>query len=234
MKNKSSIGLILILLIFGYLFIPKIVSRLSLDQTIDSSRSIKPGYTALDFIKLNGEAKKVPDFLFLNQDSLYVSNEDYLGKVYVAEFFFSRCPSICPIMNKNMKIIYDRFGERDDFGIASFTIDPDHDTPSRLKKYAEGYVDQSGTWNFLTGRKQDVYNLANTGFNIFASINPAVAGGFEHQGYFALIDKQGFIRSRQDDFGNPIVYYMGIDQAGDIEQGVDQLLVDIEKLLNEK
>ena len=234
MKNKSSIGLILILLIFGYLFIPKIVSRLSLNQTIESSRSIKPGYTALDFIKLNGEAKKVPDFLFLNQDSLYVSNEDYLGKVYVAEFFFSRCPSICPIMNKNMKIIYDRFGERDDFGIASFTIDPDHDTPSRLKKYAEGYVDKPGTWNFLTGRKQDVYNLANSGFNIFASINPAVAGGFEHQGYFALIDKEGFIRSRQDDFGNPIVYYMGIDQEGDIEQGVDQLLVDIEKLLNEK
>ena len=234
MKNKSSIGLILILLIFGYLFIPKIVSRLSLNQTIESSRSIKPGYTALDFIELNGEARKVPDFLFLNQDSLYVSNEDYLGKVYVAEFFFSRCPSICPIMNKNMKIIYDRFGDRDDFGIASFTIDPDHDTPSRLKKYAEGYVDQPGTWNFLTGRKQDVYNLANSGFNIFASINPAVAGGFEHQGYFALIDKEGFIRSRQDDFGNPIVYYMGIDQEGDIEQGVDQLLVDIEKLLNEK
>ena len=234
MKNKSSIGLIIILLIFGYLFIPKIVNRLSLDQTIESSRSVKPGYTALDYIKLTGEAKKVPDFIFLNQDSLYVSNEDYLGKVYVAEFFFSRCPSICPIMNKNMKIIYDRFGGRDDFGIASFTIDPDHDTPSTLKKYAEGYVDQPGTWNFLTGRKQDVYNLANTGFNIFASINPAVAGGFEHQGYFALIDKEGFIRSRQDDFGNPIVYYMGIDQEGDIEQGVDQLLVDIEKLLNEK
>lgn len=234
MKNKSSIGLIIILLIFGYLFIPKIVNRLSLDQTIESSRSVKPGYTALDYIKLTGEAKKVPDFIFLNQDSLYISNDDYLGKVYVAEFFFSRCPSICPIMNKNMKIIYDRFGGRDDFGIASFTIDPDHDTPSTLKKYAEGYVDQPGTWNFLTGRKQDVYNLANTGFNIFASINPAVAGGFEHQGYFALIDKEGFIRSRQDDFGNPIVYYMGIDQEGDIDQGVDQLLVDIEKLLNEK
>lgn len=234
MKKKSSIGLILILLIFGYLFIPKIISRVSSDQTIESSRSVKPGYTALDFIRLNGFAKKVPDFLFLNQDSLYVSNEDYLGKVYVAEFFFSRCPSICPIMNKNMKILYDRFAERDDFAIASFSIDPDHDTPSTLKKYAEGYVDKFGTWNFLTGQKQNIYELANKGFNIFASINPAVAGGFEHQGYFALIDKEGFIRSRQDDFGNPIVYYMGIDQEGDVEQGVDQLLVDIEKLLNEK
>lgn len=233
MKKNKSIGLIAILVIFGYLFIPKIVERIATDQTVSSNRSVKPGYTALDFIRLNGEAKKVPEFLFLNQDSLYISNEDYLGKVYVVEFFFSRCPSICPIMNKNMKILYDRFGERDDFGIASFTIDPEHDTPSTLKKYAQGYVDKSPSWNFLTGDKATTYELANTGFNIFASINPAVAGGFEHQGYFALIDKNGYIRSRQDNYGNPIVYYMGLDQ--DIEeQGVDQLEVDIEKLLNEK
>ena len=132
-----------------------------------------------------------------------------------------------------MKILYDQFGDRSDFGIASFTIDPEHDTPSTLKKYAEGYIDKSLTWNFLTGEKETIYALANTGFNIFASINPAVAGGFEHQGYFALIDKNGYIRSRQDNYGNPIVYYMGIDQEEQEEQGVDQLLIDIEKLLNE-
>ena len=97
----------------------------------------------------------------------------------------------------------------DDFAIASFT-GPEHDTPSTLKKYAED-VDKNASWNFLTGDKLLIYSLANEGFNIFASINPAVAG-IEHQGYFALIDKDGFIRSRQDDFGNPIVYYMGIDQ----------------------
>lgn len=172
--------------------------------------------------------------MFLNQDSIYVSNEDFLGKVYVAEFFFSRCPTICPVMNKNMKRLYDRFGDRDDFAIASFTIDPEHDTPTTLKKYAEGYVDKNPSWQFLTADKNTVYALANKGFNIFASINPAVAGGFEHQGYFALIDQNGFIRSRRDDYGNPIVYYMGIDLDDVEEQGVDQLLVDIEKLLNEK
>lgn len=234
MKKNQSLGLIFVLLLFGYLFIPKIIDRLENETTVGSNRTVKPGYEALDFIRLNGAPKKVPDFLFLNQDSLYVSNEDYLGKVYVAEFFFSRCPSICPIMNKNMKLLYDRFGNRNDFGIASFTIDPEHDTPSTLKKYAEGYVDQAPTWNFLTGEKQTIYALANTGFNIFASINPAVAGGFEHQGYFALIDKNGFIRSRRDDYGNPIVYYMGIDQENVNEQGVDMLLTDIEKLLTEK
>ena len=120
MKSKKYIGLVAILLLFGYLFIPKIIDRVQKDATVASSRSVKPGYTALDFIRLNGEAKKVPDFLLLNQDSLYTSNEDYLGKVYVAEFFFSRCPTICPIMNKNMKVLYDRFGDREDFGIAFF------------------------------------------------------------------------------------------------------------------
>lgn len=234
MKKNFSIGLVAILLIFGYLFIPKIVQRLSSKTTVGSNRSIKPGHEGLDFIRLNGEAKKVPEFIFLNQDSLYISNEDYLGKVVVAEFFFSRCPTICPVMNKNMKILYDTFADRDDFAIASFTIDPEHDTPSQLKKYAEGYVDKAESWHFLTGDKTDIYALANTGFNIFASINPAVAGGFEHQGYFALIDQQGYLRSRRDDFGNPIVYYMGIDLEDEEVQGVDQLLVDIEKLLNEK
>ena len=234
MKKGGTLGLIIILIIFGYIFIPKIFQRITENDTISSNRSVKPGYTSLDFIRLNGEAKKVPDFLFFNQDSIYISNEDFLGKVYVAEFFFSRCPSICPIMNKNMKVLYDRFGDRDDFAIASFTIDPENDTPSVLKKYAEAYVDKNPSWQFLTLDKPTVYELANKGFNIFASINPAVAGGFEHQGYFALIDKNGFIRSRRDDYGNPIVYYMGIDQEESIEQGVNQLLVDIEKLLNEK
>lgn len=233
MKKNTSIGLVAVLLIFGYLFIPKIIKRLSEDQTITSNRSVKPGHTALDFIRLNGEPKKVPDFLMLNQDSLYISNEDYLGKVYVVEFFFSRCPSICPIMNKNMKRIEDVYGARTDFGIASFTIDPEHDTPEVLKEYAEGYEVFSQNWHFLTGQKKEIYALANTGFNIFASINSKVEGGFEHQGYFALIDKQGFIRSRTDEFGNPIVYYMGLDQEGVDVQDVDLLIEDIKKLLNE-
>ena len=136
-------------------------------------------------------------------------------------------------MNKNMKRIENRFGKRQDFGIASFSIDPIKDTPSVLKAYAETYEVFSQNWHFLTGEKDKIYNLANEGFNIFASVNPRVAGGFEHQGYFALIDKNGFIRCRSDQFGNPIVYYMGIDEQ-DVEiQEVDLLIDDIEKLLKE-
>ena len=105
--------------------------------------------------------------------------------------------------------------------------------PSVLKAYAESYEVFSQNWHFLTGDKEKIYALANNGFNIFASVNPRVAGGFEHQGYFALIDKNGTIRSRTDQFDNPIVYYMGIDQEEVEVQEVDLLIEDIEKLLKE-
>ena len=231
MRNTKYIGLILVIVIFGIIFIPKIVSRVNNRKIVESNRS--QSSIPLQYVFLNGEAKKVPEFAFINQDSIIISNEDFNKKVYVAEFFFTSCPSICPIMNKNMKRIENRFGKRQDFGIASFSIDPSKDTPSVLKAYAETYEVFSQNWHFLTGEKDKIYNLANEGFNIFASVNPRVAGGFEHQGYFALIDKNGFIRCRSDQFGNPIVYYMGVDKE-DVEiQEVDLLIDDIEKLLKE-
>lgn len=231
MRNTKYIGLILVIIIFGIIFIPKIVSRVNNRKIVESNRS--QSSIPLQYVFLNGEAKKVPEFAFINQDSIIISNEDFNKKVYVAEFFFTSCPSICPIMNKNMKRIENRFGKRQDFGIASFSIDPIKDTPSVLKAYAETYEVFSQNWHFLTGEKDKIYNLANEGFNIFASVNPRVAGGFEHQGYFALIDKNGFIRCRSDQFGNPIVYYMGVDKE-DVEiQEVDLLIDDIEKLLKE-
>ena len=232
MKNKKYIGLFIIILLFGYWFLPKIYNRISNDQTIDSNRTKSIDQASkLSFVKLNGAARKVPDFIFLNQDSIYIGNEDFLGKVYVAEFFFTSCPSICIEMNQNMKKLDKEFGKRDDFGIASFTIDPITDTPKTLKEYSEGLEIKSRNWHFLTGKIDNVYELSNSGFNIFAGVNPAVAGGFEHQGFFALIDKNGYIRSRRDENGNPIVYYLGITSIGKEIQGIDMIKEDIKILL---
>jgi protein SCO1/2 len=233
MRQYSYIAVAFIVLVFGILFIPRIINRFQEASLVDNNRLSAP--KSLAYIRLNGEAKKVPDFVFTNQDKRIISNEDYLGKVYVIEFFFSTCPTICPIMNANMKRLEEAFGHRDDFGIASFTIDPEKDTPEQLKRYAESLGVFSQNWHFLTGESADIFALANKGFNIFAGINPQVAGGFEHQGYFALVDQKGYLRSRTDLFGNPIVYYLGIPEDELDTQGTDMLLEDVRKLLeNEK
>jgi protein SCO1/2 len=230
MKKYSYIGVSFIVLIFGILFFPKIMDRIDGNSINNDTRLSKS--KELSFIKMDNEKKKVPDFVFLNQDSLFIGNEDFLGKVFVVEFFFTSCPSICIEMNKNMKILDKEFGEREDFGIASFTIDPNHDTPKVLKEYAELLEIKSQNWHFLTGDIADIYDLSNSGFNIFSFINQDIAGGFEHQGFFALIDQNGYIRSRDNGMGSPIVYYLGIEDNNSDEQGIDMIKEDILKLLN--
>ncbi|XLS29822.1 SCO family protein [Flavobacteriaceae bacterium M23B6Z8] len=208
MKGYSYIGISFIILIFGIWAVPKIVSRF---QKSD--------------LEVIG---KVRDFEFTNQNGKTITNDDFRGKVYVAEFFFTTCPTICPIMNTNMVKIQNEFYGNPNFGIASFTINPDYDTPEVLKEYAAKYKITNPSWHLLTGELTDVYKLANEGFNLYVGTNPEVEGGFEHSGFFALIDQEGNIRSRKDDYGNPIVYYDGLD-----EKALEMLKEDIAKLLNE-
>ena len=231
MKKYSYVGISFIILIFGIIVFPKIMDRIE-NQSINDTKRLSLS-DELSFIKLDGKNRKVEDFLFLNQDSLLIGNEDFKGKVYVAEFFFTRCPSICVEMNKNMKILDELYGDREDFGIASFTIDPENDTPTALKKYSELIDVKSKNWHFLTGDIDEIYALSNKGFNIFSSINEKVAGGFEHQGFFALVDQNGYIRSRVNDYGTPLVYYSGISNENESIQGIEMIKEDIEKLLNE-
>ena len=231
MKKLKVILVILLTTLLAIFVVIEVRNRITEGKVVDSNRS--RNVETLSYISVGGQYKKIPDYLFLNQDSLYISNDDFRGKVYVAEFFFTRCPSICPIMNQNMKKIEDKYGHHDDFGIASFSIDPDNDTPTVLKEYSQRYDVWSENWHFLTGSIDSIYSLANRGFNIYTDINPSVPGGFEHQGYFALIDREGYVRSRIDQVGNPIVYYSGIDQEGKEVQDLQLLIEDIEVLLNE-
>ena len=239
-RKYTYIWVSLVILVFGIIFIPKIVDRIKEGSIVETDRmSVEPVKVELQYITQNGQKRKVPSFEFMNQDSLLVTDGDYLGKVYVVEFFFTTCPSICPLMNKNLVALQDEFQEFDNFGIASFSITPEYDTPEVLKEYAEKYGVTDEDWNLMTGDKEKIYELANTGFNIFAAEAPDAPGGFEHSGLFALVDKQGFLRSRTDSFGNPIVYYRGaISEAeGENDHGEKQqisiLKEDIKKLLSE-
>jgi protein SCO1/2 len=231
------LGLIAVVVLFAVIFIPEIVKRLNSGTHIQKEDLQKR--VPLAYININEQKKRIPEFAFYNQDSLLISEQDFIGKVYVVEFFFASCPTICPIMNKNLVEVQNEFLDEDNFGIASFTIDPEHDTPEVLRAYADRYGIVDMDWHLLNGSVDQVYELANAGFNIYAQQMQNVPGGFEHSGLFALVDKQGYIRSRRDQFGNPIVYYRGaidladgINEFGETEQ-ITILIEDIKKLLNE-
>ncbi|MFD2542528.1 SCO family protein [Lacinutrix gracilariae] len=245
-SNYSYIGIALTILVFGIIFIPKIVDRVTnKDITREESRSVSVSNedrtirtSDLAFLEINGEPKKVPDFSFKNQDGKIITNKDYLGKVYVIEFFFTTCPTICPRMSRNLVDIQNTFPDNKNFGVASFTINPAHDTSEVLKAYAKKYGITNPNWNLMTGDQEVIYELANKGFNLYTAEEAEVEGGFEHSGNFALVDKNGFIRSRLEN-GNPIIYYNGmiseeeqVDDEGQ-EQQITMLKEDINKLLNE-
>lgn len=251
-SNYSYVGITFIILVFGIIFVPRIIDRISEGDIIrDESRSINVSTSNSDekdtdqnksdlvYLEINNQPKKVPSFSFTNQDGKTITNEDYIGKVYVVEFFFTTCPTICPIMNRNLVEVQNQFNDFKNFGIASFTISPEIDTPEVLKAYAEKYGIINPNWHLMTGDETAIYKLANEGFNLYTAKDDSVEGGFEHSGNFALIDKEGFIRSRKDDFGNPKIFYnglipeaVGVDEDG-FAQEITMLKEDIAKLLKE-
>jgi protein SCO1/2 len=229
MKNKSYIGILLVVLVFGIIFIPKIINRITNGTVVQGNRidgvsNHKNKEVETGLVKIG----PAPKFELTNQDGKTISNKNYDGKVYVVEFFFSTCPTICPIMNKNMITIQNEFFGNPNFGIASITINPENDTAAVLKKHAEELGVKSINWHFLTGDQKYIYEIANKGFNLYAGENKNANGGFEHSGLFALIDKEGNIRCRKDQFGNPILYYDGLEA-----KGVKAIIEDIKILINE-
>jgi protein SCO1/2 len=227
MKNKSYIGISFIILVFGILVIPNIVDRIGNNEIVQDDRLNKVVGKKADLIPFS----KAPFFSFKNSVNEPISNDFYKGKVYLVEFFFTTCPTICPKMNENMKKINEVYQARNDFGIASITINPAYDTQDVLKKYKAKYEITNPNWNFLTGDQEVIHKLAKA-FEVFVGENQEVPGGFEHSGLFALIDKSGRIRSRKDSFDNPILYYRGVKE-GESEAQVYELIRDVEKLLKE-
>ena len=245
MINKRNVLIIILLIVFGLVFVPRIIDRVkNNDISRSESRSLKldnfeKNIKPLPYLLMNNERKKVPEFNFVNQNGELISNNDYIGKVYIVEFFFTTCTTICPVMNTNLIHIQNSFTKFSDFGIASFSINPEYDTVDILNQYANENGIVNSNWNLMTGDRSEIYKLANDGFNLYTAASSDFIDGFEHSGYFALIDKQGFIRCRNDEFGNPKIYYKGsvnymdkLDSNGEAEE-ITILKEDLLKLLNE-
>lgn len=227
MKNKSYIWVSLVVLVFGIIFIPNIVSRVKRGDVVRGRDLDK----VENHVKGEGELytlAKAPKFELTDQNGTKISNADYAGKVYVLEFFFTTCPTICPKMNQNMLQLQQKFFGNPNFGIASITINPEYDTQKVLKEHADVLGVKSSNWHMMTGKRDYIYEIANKGFNLYAGVDNQSEAGFEHSGSFALIDKNGNIRCRKDQYGNPIAYYDGTSP-----EGVQDIMQDIQILLKE-
>ncbi|MGY3052609.1 protein SCO1/2 [Pedobacter sp. UYEF25] len=142
--------------------------------------------------------QKIPEWTFLNQDSVLTTNRITDGKVYVADFFFTSCTSICPIMHRNLLPVYQKFKDNPNVMFLSHTIDFKYDLPSKLKKYAEKLGVDGPKWQFLYGTKDQVYPLAEKSYLVAVGQDSTSKDGYIHQGYLILVDQNRHVRGAYD------------------------------------
>ncbi|WP_134088181.1 SCO family protein [Olivibacter sp. XZL3] len=159
----------------------------------------------------------IPSFTFINQDSMAVTSKDFDNSIYVADFFFTSCPSICPTMSKNLLKVLNKYQGNSEVKILSHSIDSKYDTPWVLKRYADKLGVEGNQWQFVHGSQQDIYTMADK-YMVYAKEDAEAPGGFEHQGWFILIDKEKRIRGAYD---------------GTNDDQVAQLMRDMDILLSE-
>lgn len=160
----------------------------------------------------------IADFQFVDQDSTVVTNDTFKDKIYVADFFFTTCRTICPVMKTQMLRVYDSIQADPDVLLLSHTIDPEYDTVGLLHDFANRLGVTSDKWHFVTGNQEDIFRIAQTSYFATALADNTVPDGLIHSGAFLLIDKQRHIRGKYD---------------GTKEEDVNRLISDIEKLRKE-
>ncbi|MES2652654.1 MAG: SCO family protein [Bacteroidota bacterium] len=160
----------------------------------------------------------IPAFGFLNQDSVMVTQDTFKDKVYIADFFFTSCSTICPIMHRNLKTIFDQYKDNSDVMFLSHTIDFKYDKPSVLKKYVQKLGVDGKKWQFVWGSKEDIYTIAEKSYLTVVEEDNTAPDGYIHQGWLVLIDKEKRMRGAYD---------------GTKTEQVEQLKKDVEVLLAE-
>ncbi|MCF0039664.1 SCO family protein [Dyadobacter fanqingshengii] len=186
--------------------LPILGERDAVKKTVDGKEVVDTVYNS------------IPAFTFVNQEGDTVSEKIVEGKIYVADFFFTTCPTICPIMKRQMVKVYNQYKGNPELMILSHSIDPDHDTPQVLKKFATDLGVQGDQWQFLTGEKEKIYEIGQKHYMTTVKEDKTADGGYLHSGAFVLIDKEKHVRGMYD---------------GTTEEGTQKLIADI-KILQEE
>jgi protein SCO1/2 len=181
------------------------------------------GQRDVEYKVVNGEEKAdtlyhtIPEFRYLNQDSVPIKSETMKGKIWISDFFFTHCPTICPPMTSQMKRLNNNLSDLSgEIQFMSFSIDPERDTPSRLREYIRAHEIAAFNWYFFTGNEQATHRLGIESFLVHAGTDDTQPGGFAHGDIFTLVDREGHVRG----------IYHGTEQ-----EDVDKLEKDTRKLL---
>ena len=191
------------------------------------------GYNTFSKLEVIGiEGHKIPDFSFINQNNDIIINDSLAGNIYIANFFFTSCPTICPVMTKNMAYVQRKLRVYPNIRFLSHTVDPINDTPERMLEYVNDLKSKNininlANWDFVTGAQKEVYDIASSYF-VNVSPDSLAPGGFLHSEYFVIIDKEGRVRSGIDKNNNVVGVYDGTNDAK-----MKDLISDIKVLLAE-
>ena len=159
----------------------------------------------------------VVDFKYLNQDSVMITSESMKGKIWISDFFFTHCPTICPPMTSQMKRLNELLDDlSNEIQFMSFSIDPKRDTPSRLRTYIGEHGITASNWQFFTGNEEATHRLGIESFLVHAGEDDTEPGGFAHGDIFTLVDREGHVR--------------GVYHGTDVDD-VDRMEQDVRKLL---
>ena len=202
---------------------------------------VTKGYN--NFIKLEvvgekdelGNDHMINNFSFINQDGYVINNDSMLGNIYVADFFFTTCPTICPVMTKNMAYVQEKLKVYPELRFLSHTVNPTTDTPERFLEYIEEMRQNNimidlNNWDFVTGEKDEIYEIAKSYF-VNVSPDSLAPGGFLHSEYFVLVDKEGRVRSGIDKQGNVLGVYDGTrdSQMKDLVNDIKVLMAEYKR-----
>jgi len=184
---------ILVIFILSLISCTKEIKKLPIYGRSEITKKVVNGEVIIDTIN-----HSINNFSFFNQDSIEITRETFDNAIYVADFFFTTCPTICPIMQNNLLLVYNEFSENNNVKYLSHTINPEYDNSKILKKYAQKLGVSSERWHFVTGELEDIYKIAKDSYMVSALEDENEPGGFLHSGTFLLIDTNKNIRGIYD------------------------------------